>query len=136
MNTIPEYPNYKATKEGQIWSNRQAIFLKPRIINGYPIVSLAGKTCLIRRLVLQTFVGPCPDGAHARNLNGDKLDNRLENLVWKQRRGKVVERLTQDQEDEIMRLQRDYPEKWTLKLFCKCFGATKKQIRDILGNIE
>jgi len=33
-------------------------------------------------MVLAAFVGPCPDGMHTRHLNGNKLDNRLENLQW------------------------------------------------------
>lgn len=36
----------------------------------------------IHRLVLQAFVGPCPDGMECRHLNGDSVDNRIENLAW------------------------------------------------------
>ena len=31
-------------------------------------------------VVLLAFVGPCPDGCGADHVNGDPLDNRLENL--------------------------------------------------------
>ena len=36
----------------------------------------------VHRLVLETFVGPRPDGMEARHLNGDCQDNRVENLIW------------------------------------------------------
>lgn len=36
----------------------------------------------VHRLVLLAFVGPRPDGLETRHLNGDRLDARLENLVY------------------------------------------------------
>lgn len=54
--------------------------------HGYPRVTLfkrgAGKTALVHRLVLEAFVGPCPEGLEARHLDGDPLNSGLENLVW------------------------------------------------------
>jgi hypothetical protein len=37
---------------------------------------------LIHRLVLETFVGPCPLGMECCHFNDDKHDNRLTNLRW------------------------------------------------------
>lgn len=36
----------------------------------------------VHQLVLETFVGPRPEGQETRHLNGDPADNRLENLCW------------------------------------------------------
>src|SRR3989442_771331 len=36
----------------------------------------------VHTLVLEAFVGPRPEGAVCRHLNGDARDNRPENLVW------------------------------------------------------
>jgi len=36
----------------------------------------------IHRLMLTAFVGPCPPGRQAAHLNGDKYDNRIDNLAW------------------------------------------------------
>ena len=41
-----------------------------------------GHTLLVHVLVLNQFVGPCPSGQECRHLNGNRSDNRLENLIW------------------------------------------------------
>lgn len=37
---------------------------------------------LVHRLVLETFVGPCPLGMECRHLDGNPSNNRLDNLRW------------------------------------------------------
>lgn len=41
-----------------------------------------GKSRRVHRLVLEAFVGPCPDGMEACHNNSISTDNRLENLRW------------------------------------------------------
>ena len=41
-----------------------------------------GGTKYIHRLVLEAFVGPCPEGMETCHNNGVRTDNRLENLRW------------------------------------------------------
>lgn len=54
--------------------------------NGYQHVELHGhagaKGSLVHRLVMGAFVGPCPDGFQVNHKNGDKRDNRIENLEY------------------------------------------------------
>lgn len=55
--------------------------------SGYHFVSLvddSGKSCnrFVHRLVLETFVGPCPEGMQCRHLDADRSNNCLGNLVW------------------------------------------------------
>lgn len=40
------------------------------------------RTIFGHTLVLEAFCGPRPEGMECRHLNGDPLDNRLENLAW------------------------------------------------------
>lgn len=36
----------------------------------------------IHHLVLEAFVGPCPEGMQCRHLDGNKENNHLSNLAW------------------------------------------------------
>lgn len=86
---IPELDRYFAAPDGSIYSTRwrQAKRLRASPAGrGYLKVSLrvgdAYVTMYVHYLVLRTFVGPCPEGMEARHLNGNMLDNRLDNLAW------------------------------------------------------
>ena len=41
-----------------------------------------GKSFYIHRLVLETFVGLCPDGMECRHLDNNPQNNKLDNLQW------------------------------------------------------
>lgn len=53
---------------------------------GYPTVTLYrggnGKAHRVHRLVLEAFVGPCPQGMMALHANDVATDNRIANLRW------------------------------------------------------
>jgi len=89
MRPIPGYPGYSITRDGRVWSEprrnaRRGRWLSPQAHAGYLRVDLccAGKHNwrLIHRLVLEAFVGPCPEGTECCHNNGDRLDNRVDNL--------------------------------------------------------
>lgn len=52
---------------------------------GYLRAPIDGRKVLIHRLVLLAFHGECPTGFEGCHNNGDKADNRLENLRWASR---------------------------------------------------
>jgi hypothetical protein len=39
-------------------------------------------TYRVHRMILEAFVGPCPDGKECRHLDGNPKNNNLYNLVW------------------------------------------------------
>jgi len=85
-NWIDGYDNYEVSSLGRVRSRR---FLKPTNNNGYPAVNLsrngAQKMYFVHVLVAEAFHGPRPEGMDCCHLNGDKTDNRVENLQWNTR---------------------------------------------------
>lgn len=93
MRDIPGFSYYRITKTGKVWSlprerssksGKWLIQYMDR--KGYLYVDLyKNKTKTrryIHRLVLETFVGPRPEGLECRHLDGNPLNNNLGNLCW------------------------------------------------------
>lgn len=84
--TITRFPNYYVTDTGDVYSrNRDGRFrkLKPskNIVNDYLFVNLGrGRKKYIHRLVYDAFVGFSGNKKIINHKNGNKQDNRLENL--------------------------------------------------------
>lgn len=92
---IPEWPEYAASSHGRIkrvfpeQGARIGHILKPHVskTTGYQYVVLnrTTKSCTktVHRLTALTFLGAPPTPKHQCNhLNGNKIDNRRENLEW------------------------------------------------------
>lgn len=105
---VPEYEGfYSITKDGRVRSETRTYFqqgrwqtykgreLKPwKSTTGYFQIGLSKpdakhKKFFIHQLVLKTFVGRQEDGMDVRHLNGNPLDNRLENLAYGTRRENI-----------------------------------------------
>lgn len=102
LKPIPGFPGYFASTDGTIWTQRRKggndrgagrLLEQPRPLkmsrnpSGYMTVSLdlEGKAYpkRVHRLILETFVGPAPEGYHGCHFpDPDKTNNRLENLRW------------------------------------------------------
>lgn len=90
--------NYDASSLGRIRSCRR--FPKVHILrpaknkNGYLTVALGrGNTRYVHELVLIAFKGSRPGFCTASHLNGNRTDNRPENLVWESRRDNCARQL-------------------------------------------
>lgn len=90
---IPSFPRYEISTHGRMRSIRYKGKSLPRAVtpivgkDGYYKISIydplgVRKTCRRARLILETFVGPCPLGKQAAHLNGNRVDDRLDNLAW------------------------------------------------------
>lgn len=89
---IPDFPGYYATVEGDIWSGPKKYSpgynkLKPGVSNDKHLLVILYKadkrvTKKVHRLILETFVGPCPDGMEGCHYNDIPSDNELKNLRW------------------------------------------------------
>jgi hypothetical protein len=91
IKQIPNFPGYAITSNGVLYSCRNRYgFTNWRIAKvgnqRYRRVELNidGTTFYrsIHRLVLETFVGPAPNGMEACHNNGNSSDNRIGNLRW------------------------------------------------------
>jgi predicted XRE-type DNA-binding protein len=101
LKAIPKFNGYLADKSGNIYSAKPwggnrgrgaKVPSEPRLMkpktggSGYLLIGLwqNGKQiwALVHRLILETFIGECPDGMWARHLDGNRLNNVLGNLMW------------------------------------------------------
>ena len=58
----------------------------------YFIIKIDGKACQIGRLILEAFVGPCPEGMECRHLDDNGLNNQLSNLAWGTKKENAADR--------------------------------------------
>lgn len=92
---IGSWPRYEASSSGDIRCALTGIVIKPRLMGGptrahrrYAVQLLADdgayKWRFVGRLVCEAFHGPPPSSIHqAAHDNGQGLDNRSANLIWK-----------------------------------------------------
>lgn len=84
---IKDYPHLFVSSEGRVWTTTYNRFLRPHLTNrGYLRVCLAKnrrrKLVHLHRLVAEAFI-PNPKGlTDVDHINGNKLDNRVDNLQW------------------------------------------------------
>lgn len=76
---------YEGGKEGV--KRRRGVKMRPkRIVGGYLMVSISRKGSdtglLVHRLVLEAFVGPCPEGMEGCHNDSNPENNFLGNLRW------------------------------------------------------
>ena len=89
MKDIPGFEEkYAVTEDGNVWSYKHKKFLKPKLVNGYPMVDLfkAKDTrkypMLIHRIVAMTYI-PNPDNLPEVNHKDERKTNpRVDNLEW------------------------------------------------------
>lgn len=87
---IKGFENYQITDDGRVWSKKNKMYLSTnrKDSNGYPQVVLyskgnpKGTPINIHQLVAQAFIPNLDNKPCIDHINGDKTDNRVENLHW------------------------------------------------------
>ncbi|WP_454695716.1 HNH endonuclease signature motif containing protein [Achromobacter aegrifaciens] len=86
IKTIPGWRAYSIDDFGTVYGRNGKPLTLSRSPKGYLCVTLYQngrcKRYSVHRLVLETFVGPCPAGMQTRHLDGIRSNNRLSNLCW------------------------------------------------------
>src|SRR4051794_9775270 len=157
---VEGYPGYRVSGDGRVescWTRRGRLCvqsenwlpLKPILRNGYPTVNLprGGKksACRIHRLVLESFVGPCPPGMVACHGDGDRANNDLSNLRWDTPRANSDDSLrhgtramgarcgaTKLNEDEVVQIRRMRAEGESIGVLASRFGVSEYNIKAIV----
>jgi hypothetical protein len=77
---------YEVSDQGRVRRTMSGRVLRPRVRSGYTRAALGlpegRRDVSVHHLVLESFVGPRPDGTECNHKNGVKTDNRPENLEW------------------------------------------------------
>jgi len=147
---VPGWPGYAVGSDGSVWSCH--VPYKPytdparwqerkpvRWSNGYRVVRLRdrGRTQLlsVHRLVLLAFPGPCPDGWQARHLDGDRGNNRLENLAWGTPEENYTDRARHGKEARGERIGTSRLTEATVREIRRLYaaGATKRGLGRLFG---
>lgn len=100
---VPGFPGYEVSDAGRVRSLRRRRrgdpprMLRP-CISGHHyyrvFLVLLGRTHTryVHRLVLEAFLGPCPEGLEACHRDDDQTNNRLSNLRWDTRQANDEDR--------------------------------------------
>ena len=158
---IPFAPGYRIDDSGRIWSCRQSRSINGcdawrirrygRVRDGYHqiILFIDGRPrhFSVHRLVLELFVGPCPEGMEACHNDGNPENNHLSNLRWDSRQGNQADKkrhgtnpivvgernpyakLRDEDIPEIFRLHRDG---FSCRRIAKIYGVTDVAISCVL----
>ena len=85
MKPIPNFEDYQITKDGQV-IGKFGKKLKQTLNTNYPKICLHKNgnryNKYTHRLVLETFIGPCPKEMECNHKDGNKSNNNLSNLEW------------------------------------------------------
>lgn len=82
----PRFTTYVVDVDGQVYGPKGAALVQTESGLGYRKVSVSFESRVwnvrVHRLVLETFVGPRPEGWHVDHINANPLDNCLLNLRY------------------------------------------------------
>jgi len=108
---------------GRTHQIKEKVWRKFTIHKGYPHIVAANKVSRkVHKLVLLAFSGPRPNGHECRHLNGDKSDNRIENLEWGTHTQNMADRKLHDGYDAAPKGSSNPASKLTESIVSECRG--------------
>ena len=149
---ISTAPGYRISNLGRVSSPKRAVMTPGTDTYGYKQVYLGtadlpvGKRrVLVHHLVLEAFGGPRPDGAICRHLNGQRDDNRIENLAWGTMRENAEDRSNHGRSNagerspsaklspsKVVQIRRLKSEGVTYRSLIALYGVTKSALLDVV----
>ena len=145
--TVKQFPNYQISDHGtvrRINTHKELALNTKRGKHPYKRVHLCHgsvtKYVLVHRLVLEAFVGPCPQGMQTLHADDNPANNCLSNLSWgtPKRNHETIDRkgeangrakLTADDVREIR------SSALSTKELAEAFNTTQKYIQNILRGV-
>lgn len=108
--TIPRFPDYLISDQGEVMSFRPKNGRGPRALTGrlmkpskikgkkyvhIPLLDVTGTRIWrkVHLLVLECFRGPCPPGMQGCHADDDQTNNRLSNLRWDTHANNVLDKI-------------------------------------------
>jgi hypothetical protein len=150
--TVEGFPNYRVGSDGSLWSrSRGGPRSTPpdapfrRIATGHGRRS-SNKRMKVRisndrvamdipldELILATFVGPRPEGHEAIHKNGDRADDRLDNLCWAVAEGPRRAPPPDSKLDpiKVRKIRKMLASRNSMPLIARLFGVSVGTIKDI-----
>lgn len=154
------FPAYRVGNDGSVWSminmgNHKIDFrwrqldVTPKAEGRYSRCTLCDQAGVIRQcrvhdLILRAFIGPPPPGFECRHLDGNRANNRLDNIVWGTRQQNAEDKIRHDtvprgtdhwngrlSDDQVLEIRRLLSEGVMGILVAERFGVSTKTISKI-----
>jgi hypothetical protein len=142
---VPLYPNYEVSSTGDV---RNTITKRPLLpwghASGHLYVTIGGITRQIHHIVMAAFGPPRPFGQECRHLDGNPLNNSVDNLAWGTRKQNIEDvirhrgkspraSITPETADKIRAAldERGPHERGARRLIAAEFGVTIHVVNDI-----
>lgn len=156
---IRGFPQYRIGNDGSVWTCNapggkgigpwRQLKLKLKRPEGIPTVNLSlcgrSRTFKIHRLVLEAFVGPCPEGMECCHNDGDPANNHVGNLRWDTHRNNLADKVRHGThnrgqrhpmaklgESEVLEIRRLGAAGMSLAVISRRFGVTGDNVSLII----